>query len=102
MDPTLQLHYTALQHYGSANHWGAIWPELSLGCLALFLLVLETVLPRAARGGIPAMSIVCQSFILAVLLGNLDLPVTTVFNGLLVLSSRGQVMRVFFLLTSIL
>ncbi len=102
MDTTLQPVATALQQLGSANHWGAIWPELSLGCLALFLLVLETVLPKSARGGIPAVSIVCQSFLLAILLGNLDLPVTTVFFGLLVLSSRGQVMRVFFLLTSLL
>ena len=102
MDPSLQLPQVALVEMSQGNDWSAIWPELSLGCLALLLLVLETVLPRSLRGRIPAVSICGQACILALLLGRLDLPVTTAFSGLLILSTRGQVMRVFFLLTSIL
>jgi NADH-quinone oxidoreductase subunit N len=101
MDPALQLQSATFMVYGHGNPWGAIWPELSLGCLALLLLVLETMLPKSAQGRIPAVSVAGQLCILAVLLGRLDIPVSTAFNGLLILSSRGQVMRVFFLLTSL-
>jgi len=101
MDPSLQLQTASLLAYGHGNSWGALWPELSLGCLALFLLALESALPKSAHGRIPAVSIAGQLCILAVLLGRLDIPVSAAFNGLLILSSRGQVMRVFFLLTSL-
>jgi NADH-quinone oxidoreductase subunit N len=101
MDTSLNLQSASFLAYSHGNSWGAIWPELSLGCLALFLLVLETVLPRSAHGRIPAVSVAGQVCILAVLLGRLDIPLSTAFNGLLILSSRGQVMRVFFLLTSL-
>jgi NADH-quinone oxidoreductase subunit N len=101
MDSLAQLHSALFGNPGSGNQWGSIWPELSLGCLALFLLALETVLPKAAHRRIPAVSIVGQFIILAVLLSRFDTPVTPAFNGLLVISPRGQAMRAFFLLTSI-
>ena len=39
------------------NTWFAIWPEISLGCLALLLLVLEIILPFSARRHIPTVAI---------------------------------------------
>jgi NADH-quinone oxidoreductase subunit N len=101
MDPSFQQLSASYLAYGHGNDWASLWPELSLGCLALLLLALESALPRHARGRIPAVSIVGQLGILAVLLGRLDIPVTPAFNGLLILSTWGQVMRVFFLLTSL-
>ena len=95
MDPS------SLQQLAAGNPWPAIWPELSLGCLALLLLVLETVLPRSAHRGIPAASVLGQLAILAVLLANFGTPYRETFNGLLMISPSGQVMRVYFLLSSI-
>ncbi len=84
------------------NPWLSIWPEISLGCLALLLLALEILLPPAAHRRIPAVSIIGQLVILCLLLANLPVAEGPVFNGLLLLSSQGQLMRVFFLVTSIL
>ncbi len=95
------MDFSALRDLAAGNPWPAIWPELSLGCLALLLLVLETVLPRAAHKGIPAVSILGQLAILAVLLANFDTAYRETFNGLLMQSPSGQVMRVFFLVSSI-
>jgi NADH-quinone oxidoreductase subunit N len=91
-----------LQELAAGNTWTAIWPELSLGCLALLLLVLETLLPRFIHGKIQTFSIAGQVFILAALLLDLHTPYHESFNGLLVQSSAGQAMRVFFLLSSIM
>jgi NADH-quinone oxidoreductase subunit N len=100
MDPHLQSAFD-LRLLGGDNDWCAIWPELSLGCLALLLLALETLLPRAARGRITTISIAGQIAILAVLLARFDAPAHAAFNGLLMLGHSGQVMRVFFLVSSI-
>jgi NADH-quinone oxidoreductase subunit N len=93
-----------LQAFAAGNNWGAVWPELLLGCLALGLLLLEIILPRAAHRRIPCVAIVGQAAILAAILlrvvpgpaGHLA------FNGLLLLTPLVQAMRVFFLLASIL
>jgi NADH-quinone oxidoreductase subunit N len=96
------MDFPALRELAGGNPWMAIWPELSLGCLALFLLVLEIVLPRAQHGRIAMVSIVGQLGILAVLLANFHTPYGATFNGLLMQSPQGQLMRVFFLLSSVL
>jgi NADH-quinone oxidoreductase subunit N len=86
------------------NVWTAIFPELLLGCIALLLLVLEIVLPKKYHSVIPD---VASAGILGTLIGlfiNWDsawLGVTT-FNGLLLHSPSGQVMRAFFLLSALL
>ncbi|HEY1764250.1 MAG TPA: NADH-quinone oxidoreductase subunit N [Opitutaceae bacterium] len=92
---------TALQTLGADNIWGAVWPEVSLGCLALVLLILETVLVRPLHRRIPALSAFGQVVILGVVLAHLGGPTRTVFNGLLTLTPSGQLMRVFLLLSSI-
>src|ERR1700733_3096516 len=92
-----------LQHLAAGNAWGAIWPELALGCLALALLVLEIVLPKGAHGRIPDVAIAGQLALLAILAVNFSGggPERDIFNGLLRHSAAGQVMRVFFLISSI-
>ncbi len=95
------MDFSSLRDLSAGNPWPAIWPELSLGCLALFLLVLETVLPKGAHRRIPMVSILGQLAILGLLLANFDTSYRETFNGLLMQSPSGQVMRVFFLVSSI-
>jgi NADH-quinone oxidoreductase subunit N len=96
------MDFASLRELAAGNPWAAIWPEISLGCLALSLHVLEIAWPRALHGKIPAWSILGQLAILGVLLANFDAPYRSTFNGLLMLSPSGQMMRVFFLVSSIL
>jgi NADH-quinone oxidoreductase subunit N len=96
------MDFSALRSMAAGNPWLAIWPEISLGCLALLLLVLEVALPGAVRRRIPVVSIAGQVGILAALILNFDMPYRATFNGLLVLSPQGQLMRLFFLICSIL
>jgi NADH-quinone oxidoreductase subunit N len=96
------MDFSTLRSLAAGNAWGSVWPELSLGCLALFLLVLETGLPRSMHARIPVVSIAGQLGILGVLLLNFDTPYRATFNGLLMLSPQGQLVRVFFLISSIL
>lgn len=93
-----------LQAAAADNQWGAIFPELALGCLALLLLVFELVLPKAQHGRIPLLAIAGQLGLFAGLLWNFDGAALgqTTFNGLLHHSRDGQFLRAFFLLSSIL
>ncbi len=86
------------------NRWAVIAPELSLGCLALFLLVLEIFLPKKRHAVIPTVAIVGQIGLLIGLIVNFQVPYlnTETFNGLLRHTEESQFMRVFFLLSSIL
>lgn len=87
-----------------SNQWGAIFPEVFLGLLALLLLGLEIVLPKSQHKHIPTFAIVGQLGLLLGLLLNFDVsqgePYT--FNGLLHHTRDGQFLRAFFLLASIL
>ncbi|MEO6873921.1 MAG: NADH-quinone oxidoreductase subunit N [Opitutaceae bacterium] len=94
---------TTLQELARNNEWMAIFPELLLGCLALLLLALEIVLPARLHRSLPAVALLG---VLAILPGQLALfhaGVTehSTFNGLLVQSSEGQLMRIFFLLCAL-
>jgi len=89
-----------------SNKWAAIAPEISLGCLALFLLVLEIFLPKKNHAVIPTLAIVGQLGLLLGFLWNLGgaEPFTPheTFNGLLRHTQESQFMRCFFMLSSIL
>lgn len=94
----------AVKLAADSNVWGAISPELSLGCLALLLLALEMVLPKPERRVIPIVALVGQLGVLVGLLfsfraGSVG---TDTFGGLLHHSLVGQALRVFFLLAGIL
>lgn len=86
------------------NRWAVISPEIALGCLALFLLVLEVFLPKKRHAVIPTLAIAGQIGLLIGLLLNFQDPAlgTESFNGLLRHTQESQFMRVFFLLSSIL
>ncbi|MBI4623108.1 MAG: NADH-quinone oxidoreductase subunit N [Verrucomicrobia bacterium] len=86
------------------NLWSAILPELILGCLALFLLVLELLLPKKHHGVIPDVASAGVLGTLVWVLANFSPAVlgSTTFSGLLHHSVAGQVMRVFFLLCALL
>jgi NADH-quinone oxidoreductase subunit N len=94
-----------LQQAADANQWSAIAPELLLALLALSLLVLELVLPKAQHRYIAGVAILGQLAVVAGLLLDFtpdyvgDLPT---FNGLLRHTANGQVLRLYFLLASIL
>jgi len=96
----------SLKVIADTNQWLAIYPELALGLLALGLLVLELILPRSAHRLIPRIAIWLQVLLLVYLV-LLDRdkffagPEIT-FDGLLLHSPMGQIMRVFFILCSIL
>ena len=85
------------------NEWSAIAPELALGCLALFLLVLEMVLPKKHHDQIGTVAILGQIGILAYVAFNFHAASLgrDTFSGLLHHGYGGQTMRVFFLLSSI-
>jgi NADH-quinone oxidoreductase subunit N len=86
------------------NQWSFIAPELALGCLALFLLVAEILLPKKAHDYIPGLAIVGQVGVLAALARSYfaPLPALETFSGLLRHSPEGQFMRMFFVFASIL
>lgn len=86
------------------NRWVTISPEIALGCLALFLLVLEVFLPKKKHTVIPAIAIAGQIGLLLGLVWNFQAPYlgTESFNGLLRHTQESQFMRVFFLLSSVL
>lgn len=92
------------QTAASSNNWAAIFPELALGCLALLLLLLEIVLPKSAHRSIPAIALLGQVGLLIGLLCNFHTALLgqTTFGGLLIHTHQGQVMRAFFLLSSLL
>ncbi len=94
----------SFQFASDTNLWNAIRPEIGLGLLALFLLVLEIILPKRNYRVIPLVSIAGQLGVLIALImtsGQL-IGTTDTFSGLLRHGGVGQVMRVFFVLTSIL
>ncbi len=95
---------TALQAAAAANRWAAINPELLLGGLALVLLVLELVLPRARRTVIPGVAIAGLVAVLAVVVAGFHSAFVgqDTFGGLLRHTEGGQFMRVFFLLSAIM
>lgn len=93
-----------LQKLAASNAWGAIWPEVVLGCLALALLALEIVLPKPAHKHIPSVAVLGLAAVLAGLLFNYHSAGAgeEAFGGLLKLSPMADVMRIFFALSSLL
>ena len=85
------------------NVWSAIMPELLLGCVALLLLVLETVLPKKWHELIPDFASAGIVGVLAGVLFDWDPSALggETFNGLLHHTEGGQLMRVFFLLAAL-
>jgi NADH-quinone oxidoreductase subunit N len=96
------MDFSALKDIAAGNSWGAIWPEITLGSLALLLLVLETSLPRAWYARIPSVSVIGQAVLLVLVLLSPIQGVHESFNGLLSQTPTVQLMRVFLILSSLL
>ena len=95
---------SVLQTLASRNLWGAITPEILLGGLALVLLVIELLFPKEHGRIVPVAALVGLVTILGGVLFNAPSAYLNqeTFNGLLVHTHGGQVMRVFFLLAAIM
>jgi NADH-quinone oxidoreductase subunit N len=97
------MNLEAVKLAAAANDWGAIFPELTLACLALLLLVLEMVLPKRHHA---AIADVAAAGLLGTLAGLVirwsDGVGEDTFNGLLHHSVTGQYLRAFFLLAALL
>ncbi|MCX6955819.1 MAG: NADH-quinone oxidoreductase subunit N [Verrucomicrobia bacterium] len=97
------MNLEAVKLAADSNQWGAIFPELSLACLALVLLVLEILLPKKLHAYIPDVALAGLVGLLGGLLVNFkSVPLAYSFNELLHHTVGGQVMRAFFLLVAIL
>lgn len=91
-----------LKGIAETNAWGAIYPEITLGLLALGLLLLELILPKFAHGAIPRISLLGQVVLLIYFWANRCTDCYgEAFGGMLLLSEMGDAFRGFFLLTSI-
>jgi NADH-quinone oxidoreductase subunit N len=98
------MNLEAVKLAAADNIWTAIAPELALGCLALVLLILETLLPKRSHAIIPDVAI---AGLLGAIVGHFyswhaAAVGQDTFNGLLHHSLAGQVMRAFFLLAALL
>ncbi len=93
----------SLGEIAATNTWGAIYPEMILGCMALLLLALEVLLPKFAHGAIPRISILGQILLLGyiVIFDPTGCCNGVAFGGMIELSGTGQALRIFFLLASI-
>jgi len=99
------------QSITDTNQWLMLWPEISLGVIALLLLVLDLVLKKHNSTVIPRIAILGQIVVLIALLGQIGFQSAdpdidkitdwTFFDGLITISAFGQAGRVFILLTSL-
>lgn len=94
-----------LRGYTATNDWSAIMPEILLALLALGLLVAEMCLPKGKHGLIPRLAIWGQVLVgiyaFSCLSGCL-LYRGSYFSGMIQQTDVTQIMRAFFLLSSIL
>lgn len=99
------MNLDAFQLFSNTNHWLAIAPEIALMLLAVALLLIDLFVAGAHRKIVPNLAILGQIAILAFVLLTFeayDSEPGALFSGMIVHSTLGEVMRVFFLLCSIL
>ncbi len=93
-----------LRGYTANNDWAAIMPEIMLAVLALGLLCAEMVLPKKSHGLIPRIALWGQVAVLVVAMtaGGCHLEPQSYFSGMIYQTDVTQIMRGFFLVSSIL
>ena len=104
MTPDIAEYYRSLAPTGD---WMAIIPEITLGLLALLVLVAELILPRDRRHMLTAYAILPQVMLLlflgwSALSFDSDKGGNLVFGGMLLQTQTSEIMRIFFLVSSIL
>ena len=95
----------ALQQIAATNHWGALAPEIALGGLALFMLVLELLLERQTqKTAIPRVAIAGLFGVLAWVAYDFHSSYLgqELFAGLILQTTHSQIFRIFFLVSSLL
>lgn len=83
------------------NSWSAIYPEISLGLLALLILMVDCFFAKKRQWLVPSITMIG----LALILGSTVLREQLVgeyFSGLIQIGEMSQMMRVFFILSSML
>lgn len=89
----------------NSNQWGALLPEIILGCFAVLILFIDIALPRMkqhlSRISIAVQILVGVILILGILGGSREGGSHELFGGLLTQSLTGDWMRLFFLVCSI-
>jgi NADH-quinone oxidoreductase subunit N len=94
-----------LQEIAASNRWGALLPEIILGCSAVILLFIELLWAKA-RPWLSSLSILAQAAAAAVLLLGMRAScgregAEVLFGGLLAQESTGDWMRLFFIGASV-
>lgn len=84
-----------------SNYWGNLLPEITLGCTALVLLVLDLLWPDRAKWLIPMVAMGVQAFMLIVLFFANDITSGISFSGLIFQNTLTEIMRIFFLIASL-
>ena len=90
--------------FTKTNQWSAILPEIMLGVLALALLGAEMALPKNKQTLIPRLAIWGQVIVLLVVIGCIvwcNVGESEYFSGLIIQNDMTQIMRAFFLVSSI-
>ncbi|NDV62425.1 NADH-quinone oxidoreductase subunit N [Puniceicoccales bacterium CK1056] len=95
-----------LQSVVSTNQWGALLPEIILGCFAVLILFVDLLAPRT-RPHLSSLSILAQLIAGAVLILGMQANASrdgaeVLFAGLIAQESTADWMRLFFLLSSII
>lgn len=87
------------------NDWMAIWPEISVACLALALILFHVLLPVSSRRYLPGLAIAAQLILLLILARQLftidDVQNHIYFGGMIQQTFVTHGARVFFLASSI-
>lgn len=102
----------AFSQFSATNHWVAIWPVLSLACLALLVLVLDLFTPAGRKRPVAAVAIIGQLIVLGLLIARaagseylvpvIDNAQAGLFSGMIRFSFLSEWMEIFFVLTSLL
>jgi NADH-quinone oxidoreductase subunit N len=93
------------EQYVSTNQWCALWPEIALALLAVLVLLIDLFAGRLRARAVPFAAIAGQIIIFIILLTRLGSGSgegTLLFSGMILPTTLSEVMRVFFLLASIL
>lgn len=100
------MDYSTFQRIAATQEWLTLLPEITLCGIALFLLLLDVMLPTRLNRWVPRIGIVLNLAVLAfVCCGTGTCPTEiepkSVFNGMIVITPLSQWFRVFFLLSNI-
>lgn len=83
------------------NNWNVICPEIVFGILGLCILMID-VLTKCGRKWVPAIAIIGQVIVLFLVIFGKQPVMGDYFSGMILISPLSQLMRIFFIISSIL